>query len=201
MPSGPAGGRVKSRSTFVAPSRLGTSKWRCTSGIGRFGIVGSSENAIVITGLGGAVLDAAVTAIVQPRDEPQRIALRARRRHDDVHPLARRDEQPIGRLRRLLQPIVGPDDIERLPFEIEEEVSTLCRVDDPPPLRRAGPHVERRHHLAVDQHVRAFAAEHHAGGTAAVGRFENAVIVEADVAQNEGQLIGDVDAILRIFYQ
>ena len=51
---------------------------------------------------------------------------------------------------------------------------------------------------AVDQHVRALAAEHHAGGSAAVGGLELALRVEADVAQHDRHLIGHADAVVRV---
>ena len=51
---------------------------------------------------------------------------------------------------------------------------------------------------AVEQHVVAFAAEDHAGGSAAVAGFELALGIEADVAQDQRDLVGNADAVFGI---
>jgi hypothetical protein len=56
-------------------------------------------------------------------------------------------------------------------------------------------------HLAIDEPVSAFAAENHSGGTAAVRRLQCSVLVEADVAEGDRQLVGDIDAVCRVFDQ
>ena len=55
--------------------------------------------------------------------------------------------------------------------------------------------------LAVDEQVRSLAAEHHPGRSPRIRWFGVSVVVEADVAQDQRELVRDTDAVSRILHE
>ena len=122
------------------------------------------------------------------------------RRHDDVGAFARSQHREFLFHGVLEEAAITADLSKDVSLsKIQFKVAALCRIDDPPALRHAGPSHQVRGFSAVDQDVVAFSAEGHTCPRAsAVGWLEGPVLTSTDVAQYDNEIVGHAHVLVRV---
>src|SRR5262249_31775379 len=146
-------------------------------------------------------LNAAKTAIEWERAQHQRLSGVVAWCDEHISAFARCQHEVVLFDRVFEQAAIYADEGETLRLaEHEIEIAALGRVDDAPALQRAVAKLQRGVDTAIDQHNVALASEEGAEAATAIGRIERAgLVIDADVAQHEHQLISSCNRIVWIF--